>query len=333
MANVFSTAFHGAGMDLWYHFAIMFEALFILTTLDAGTRVGRYLLQDLLGQWWRPLGETKRAGPAWLASFLVVAAWGYFLIQGVRDPLGGINSLWPIFGIANQLLASIALCLGTTIILKMQLAAGVERGRPVLAWITLGPLLWLLAVTTAAGVEKIFHPDPKIGFMSAARVLALKLPELKAAAAAAAQSPAIAAAAAKAWQTTVTLSFNARLDAVVTGLLLAMIIFIVILSVREWILLLARQKLSCLSETAPVWLPAYAVAETKPFGIWSLLTLALMLAKELSGETAMARLEEKNAAACGARECVAAHSDPRQRQAHAYLEVAQRRFDGINRCC
>ncbi|MGO8698825.1 MAG: carbon starvation CstA family protein [Limisphaerales bacterium] len=334
MANVFSTAFRGAGMDLWYHFAIMFEALFILTTLDAGTRVGRYLLQDLLGQWWRPLGETKRAGPAWLASFLVVAAWGYFLIQGVRDPLGGINSLWPIFGIANQLLASIALCLGTTIILKMQLAAGGKNGRPVLAWITLGPLLWLLAVTATAGVEKVFHPDPKIGFLSAARVLALKLPELKGAVeAASAQSPAVAAAASKAWGTTAALYFNARLDAVVTGGLLAMIVFIVILSAREWILLLARRKLSRLSETAPVWLPAYAVAETKTFGIWSLLTLALMLAKELSGETAMARSEERNAAACCAGECVGSQPDLRQRSARAYVEVAQRRFDGINRCC
>lgn len=333
MAHVFSTAFHGAGMDLWYHFAIMFEALFILTTLDAGTRVGRYLLQDLLGQFWRPLGQTKRAGPAWLASFLVVAAWGCFLIQGVRDPLGGINSLWPIFGIANQLLATIALCLGTTVILKMQLSDGAKAGRPVLAWITLGPLLWLLAVTTTAGVEKIFHPDPKIGFLSAAKALAVKLPALESAMkAAATQSPPLHAAAVKAWQTAVTLRFNAWLDALVTGVLLSMIVSIVCLSVGEWILLLARRKMARLSETPPVWLPAYALAEAKPYGIFSVLTLALMLVKELSGESAAERAHGRQDA-CGAPQCVAGPSHPREERDRAYMETARRRFEGINRCC
>ena len=124
MAHIFSKAVNGRWLDLWYHFAIMFEALFILTTVDAGTRVGRYLLQSILGRAWKPLGDPKNFLATPVAAALMVGAWGYFLIQGVRDPLGGVNSLWPLFGIANQMLAAIALCLATTIILKMQLQRG-----------------------------------------------------------------------------------------------------------------------------------------------------------------------------------------------------------------
>src|SRR5437660_410650 len=186
MAQIFSRAVSGRWLDLWYHFAIMFEALFILTTIDAGTRVGRYLLQDMLGNIWKPLGETKNIGANLLASLLMVSGWGYFLVQGVRDPLGGINSLWPLFGIANQLLASIALCLGTTIILKMSLQSGSKvagreskGSRPALALVTLIPLVWLLAVTMTASVQKIFHSDPRIGLRAQAKDLNDKWPALR----------------------------------------------------------------------------------------------------------------------------------------------------------
>jgi carbon starvation protein len=305
MATVFSSVCNGAGLALWYHFAIMFEALFILTTLDAGTRVGRYLLQDFLGYFWKPLGQTKKTGPAWLASALMVGAWGWFLIQGVRDPLGGINSLWPLFGIANQLLASIALCLATTILLKMQLAPRPDAirpgpGRPAFALITLVPLLWLLAVTMTAGVEKIFSADAMLGFLSGAE---------------------------KAMATNPELAFNYRLDAVVTGMFLIMVGLIFLFSLREWVLLLARRKPAGLRETPAVWLPEYAVAEGRPLRWFHLSMLALLLIKELSGEAAMERARRSDQACACDGHCESA----RRRQ--IYLQVAEKRFKGINRCC
>jgi len=289
MATIFSSVFRGAGLALWYHFAIMFEALFILTTLDAGTRVGRYLLQDVLGAIWKPLEQNGGARATWLASFLMVGAWGYFLIQGVRDPLGGVNSLWPLFGIANQLLASIALCLATTVILKMQL--GRPDGKPAYAWITLLPLLWLLAVTMTAGVEKIFSADPRLGFLAAARHLQDRL------------------------------RFNALLDAAVSGVFLTASFLIFAISVREWILLLARRKLAELKESPPVWLPEYALAEARPMNIFGAIGLALLLVKELSGQSAIDR----------AQTCQLHNHAQDRRQ--AYLQTVEKRFDGVNRCC
>src|SRR5262245_26086414 len=213
MASIFSKVLGGEALALWYHFAIMFEALFILTTLDAGTRVGRFMLQDLLGHLWAPLGRTSWYPSVILASVTVVGSWGYFLYQGVIDPLGGINILWPLFGIANQLLAAIALVVATTFI--------VRTGRGRYAWITLVPLAWLLAVTMTAGYQKIWSPDPKLGFLAGADQLAAQL--------------AAGLVATEKVEQVRSQIFNLRLDAAVTGIFMALVALIVVDALRVWL--------------------------------------------------------------------------------------------------
>ena len=167
MASIFGSAFGESLLALWYHFAIMFEAIFILTTLDAGTRVGRFMLQDMLGNIWPRLGETSWMPSVILTSTLVVASWGYFLYIGVIDPNGGVNILWPLFGIANQMLAAIALSVATGILVK--------SGKLKYAWVTGLPLTWLVTITSAAAWEKITSDNSRIGFCAAANDLADKL--------------------------------------------------------------------------------------------------------------------------------------------------------------
>jgi carbon starvation protein len=352
MAQIFSKVTHGKWLDLWYHFAIMFEALFILTTLDAGTRVGRYILQDFLGNLWKPLGNTKTLGPNLLASGLMVAGWGTFLIQGVRDPLGGINSLWPLFGIANQMLAAIALCLATTIILKMSLGApvadparadtktpagsaiGAPLRSPWLALVTLIPLAWLLSVTFTAGIQKVWHGDPKIGFFSQAANLNQKLPSLQAAVAAtkAAGDAEAIKAAEKNLRANRTQHFNNMLDAFVAISFLALVSVVILISVWEWVSLLANRKPAVLRESEPHWLPDYAVAEpgAKLGGVAGTAALTIALAKELSGEAHLERAKQEVVTCDCSRD---QHQHANKSEAEIYLETTERRFTGVRRCC
>ena len=335
MAHIFSRAVSGRWLDLWYHFAIMFEALFILTTLDAGTRVGRYILQDALGNLWKPLADTRSLGANLVASGLMVSGWGYFLIQGVRDPEGGVKALWPLFGIANQMLAAIALCLATTVILKMQLAPAPTVGqpgaddrprRPVLALVALLPLVWLLSVTLTAGAQKIFHTDPRIGFLAQARLCsknieAGRLLSIEGKSAEERERGGLMV------RRNATMRASQLVDAVAAGFFMVLVLVIVLISVREWILLIARKRLATLRESNPVWLPDYALAEGKPLRLFSLIALGFGLAKELSGEADFERATEAaRASDCHLAGC--AHD-----KGKLYAQVTARRFQGVRRCC
>jgi carbon starvation protein len=235
MAHLFDRALGGGSMALWYHFAIMFEALFILTTLDAGTRVGRFMLQDLGGQLWPRFRDVTWQPAVWTASALFVMCWGYFLYQGVTDPLGGINSLWPLFGMANQLLAAVALCVGTTVIIRM--------GKARYAWITLLPLSWLLVVVLTAGWQKLFSDDPRIGFLAHAdRFAALHasgtLPK-----------------GVTSLDALPRMVFNDRLDAAVAAFFLVSVLIILFDSCRTWLRVLRSSRAPTSTEV-----PAQSVA-------------------------------------------------------------------------
>lgn len=227
MASIFNTAFGSNLLAVWYHFAIMFEAVFILTTLDAGTRVGRFMLQDLLGNIWEPLGRTSSYPSALLSSALVVMAWGYFLRIGVLDPNGGVNILWPLFGISNQMLAAIALSVATGILIK--------SGRRYKALVTGLPLVWLSIITTTAAWQKVMSPDIRLGFFAAANDMASKL-------AAGALSPERAAVAPQ-------LILNQRIDGYLTIFFVLTLWLIILDMLRVSIRVLRDQPVLPLTET------------------------------------------------------------------------------------
>lgn len=224
IAHMFAQALGSrVSLSLWYHFAIMFEVLFILTTVDAMTRAGRYLLQDIFRHVWKPLGQTESYPANILASALFVGAWGWFLYQGVVDPLGGINTLWPIFGIANQLLAVIAFSLGTTVLLK--------KHRLRYVWVTLLPMIFLLVVTMTAGWQKIFDPTAG-GFYPALESLKLQLGQASAAAAAGLKDQ----------------LFNLKVDIIVTAVFMVLTLLIVAANVRLWFRIIVNQEPAVLQE-------------------------------------------------------------------------------------
>jgi len=235
MAQIFSSTIGGDRLlSIWYHFAIMFEALFILTVLDAGTRVGRFMIQELGGRVWEPMGRLNWMPGILLSSAIIVGLWGYFLYQGVIDPLGGINSLWPLFGISNQLLAAVALVVATTILLKM--------GRLKWIWVTLLPMAWLVVITMTASYQKIFSPNARIGFLSQANALAAQIASGKIIAAKIADT-----------QRNI---FNLRLDAAVTAVLAVMILVLLVEALVQWYAILSRSKAPVMQETpyvATLW--------------------------------------------------------------------------------
>ncbi len=236
MAEIFSHVVGGkAMMAFWYHFAILFEALFILTAVDAGTRAGRFMLQDLFGAFIPKFKDTTALAPSLLATGLCVSAWGYFLYQGVTDPLGGVNTLWPLFGISNQMLAAVALVLATVVLFKMK--------RQRFAWVTALPAAWLVACTMTAGFLKLFSPNPAFGFLSHADKFSRALAE------------GTVLAPAKTLADMQQIVLNDRINATLCALFIAVVLSILVYGVRAALKAL-RTKEPTAQETAPQALPA-----------------------------------------------------------------------------
>ncbi len=334
MAQLFARIpmFGRDALSFFYHFALMFEALFILTTLDAGTRVGRYLLQDVLGRYIPAMRNTRSIGAGIIASALIVIGWGFFLYKGAVDPDGGTKALWPIFGIANQLLAAIALCLVTTILLKKQIQ---RSGKLSVTLVALVPLIWLLTVTCTASVQKVWGPTSIGGFLATANMIETKtIPQKKADLATAGAGTDVAAVqkAEIALKNEETKLFNNTVDAWVTGFFLGMVVLIFTLSLREWVLLAMRRKEPKLSETEPVYLPAAEVLQPQPIGAMGAITIGLALIKEVSGQGAMER-EATMVAVAEQKDCECEPSAAKAGRRNVYLSVTDRQFRTPNRCC
>ena len=343
MANLFSQVTRGRWLDLWYHFAIMFEALFILTTLDAGTRVGRYLLQDFLGHLWKPMGNIRSFWAGLTASLLIVAGWGGILITGLLNPDGGTKALWPIFGIANQLLAAIALCLAVTILLKQGLKnrrEGNSGHGPLVAWVAGLPLAALLIITFTAGLQKLFHPSPKIGFAALAQAQSVKIADLEKSVAAIAGG-AIPPAIAKPLATAHTIRWNAQFDWGITAIFLGFAALLTVLSMVEWGRLLWGKKLSELREEIPVWLPESSVRSQTSGSSLGVAAIVWALVRHWSGASDVERAQVR-IADCGEQRATprllidipeVRTSLERQQAIEAYQRAAERRIGGGTPCC
>jgi carbon starvation protein len=247
ISQIFSAVIGGTALQaFWYHFAIMFEALFILTTVDAGTRVGRFMIQDLVGNVWRPFARTSWLPGNIIASAIIVGGWGYFLYAGVNDPLGGINQLFPLFGIANQLLAAVALTVGTTILIKM--------GKLRYAWVTALPLAWDAAVTLTASWQKIFSTDPAIGFFAQRAAAAQSIESGK-------LNDTLKALKAESIDDAHQILVNTTVDGVLSILFAAMIIIVIADAARVWYGLIQGRKEPEMSETP--WQESHLDSEGK----------------------------------------------------------------------
>jgi carbon starvation protein len=228
MAEIF-TSFLAGAKAFWYHFAILFEAVFILTTIDAGTRIGRFMLQDLLGNVYKPFARTNNYVYNIIASALITIGWAYITYQGAIDPFGGINSLWALFGISNQMLAAIALAVGTTIIIKM--------GKARYSWVTILPFVWLAITTLGAAFMKLFSTIPAIGFYAHAKIYQTAIDQGKVLAPAGSMS------------VMKQIVFNDRMDAAITIAFIVIVILLILDSIRVWFNILVRKKTTSLHET------------------------------------------------------------------------------------